>query len=292
MNGWGVGKLDDICREMSEWDFDVFGVTETQLRERCEIENDGYRMIGKGRSNWEKRGGGVVIIIRRDLDVGMEEVKVGECEMSEDIFAVRLTYKVESKSESLLLVVCYMTVEGRDARQDNVRKYDLVRRLRYDHRQEEIMVMGDMNGHIGILGEEINGNGQLLIDFTEEDYLENLNVTMAQGRVTWSGNRSESAIDFILVNEKARRRIQYVEVDEDRMIDIQSDHNMVWLVYTHKPQEKAEEPSTRGPGWKLKTADWEHFREDLEQVTWECEGSVDEMNDLLVETLRRVAKNG
>ena len=70
------------------------------------------------------------------------------------------------------------------------------------------MVMGDMNGHIWILGEEINGNGQLLMDFTEEHYMENLNATMALGRVTWSGNRSESAIDFILVNEKARRRIQ------------------------------------------------------------------------------------
>ena len=48
VNGWGVGKLDDICREMSEWDFDVVGVTETQLRERCKLENDGYRMISKG----------------------------------------------------------------------------------------------------------------------------------------------------------------------------------------------------------------------------------------------------
>ena len=65
--------------------------------------------------------------------------------MSEDIFAVRLTYKVEGKCEFLLLIVCYMTVEGRDAREDNLRKYDLVRRLRDDHRQDAIMVMGDMS---------------------------------------------------------------------------------------------------------------------------------------------------
>ena len=55
--------------------------------------------------------------------------------------------------------------------------------------------MGDMNGHIGVLGEDVNGNGQLLLDFAEANELEILNVTMAEGRVTWCGRESESGID-------------------------------------------------------------------------------------------------
>ena len=35
-----------------------------------------------------------------------------------------------------------------------------------------MVIVGDMNGHIGLLGEEVNENGQLPIDFTEEMRLE------------------------------------------------------------------------------------------------------------------------
>ena len=40
--------------------------------------------------------------------------------------------------------------------------------------------MGDMNGHTGILGEDVNMNGQMLLDFAEENELENLNMIMAE----------------------------------------------------------------------------------------------------------------
>ncbi|KAG0718437.1 Cytochrome P450 302a1, mitochondrial [Chionoecetes opilio] len=46
--------------------------------------------------------------------------------------------------------------------------------------------MGDMNGHIGILGEEVNGNGILLLNFVEANELEILNTTMAEGRYSFS----------------------------------------------------------------------------------------------------------
>ena len=148
------------------------------------------------------------IIVRKTLEVEMEEIKVGECEMSEDIFAIRITLKEKGKKGNILLVVCYMTVEGRNGREDNVKKYEMVGRLTKEHKRDQVIVMGDMNGHIGILGENINGNGELLLSFAEENDLEILNVTMAEGRVTWRKNMCKSAIDYILVNENARKRVQ------------------------------------------------------------------------------------
>ncbi|RUM30945.1 MAG: hypothetical protein DSY42_03570 [Aquifex sp.] len=100
-----------------------------------------------------------------------------------------------------------------------------------ENQQEQVTVMGDMNAHIGVLGEEVNRNGNLLLEFAEENGLEILNVTLAEGRVTWADRMNESAIDFILVNERARRYVRDMWVDECGQIDVMSDHNMLAMTY-------------------------------------------------------------
>lgn len=44
--------------------------------------------------------------------------------------------------------------------------------------------MVDMNGHVGVLGERMNRNSELLDEFLDEMNLEDLNVMLAEGRVT------------------------------------------------------------------------------------------------------------
>ena len=44
--------MEDLNREMNEWNIDVVRVTETQMRERVEFTSETYNMIGKGRSKW------------------------------------------------------------------------------------------------------------------------------------------------------------------------------------------------------------------------------------------------
>lgn len=46
--------------------------------------------------------------------------------------------------------------------------------------------------------------------------MEILNVTIGEGRVTWTGRDNESTIDFILVNENARRCVKNMWVDDDQ----------------------------------------------------------------------------
>ena len=41
-------------------------------------------------------------------------------------------------------------------------KYDILNRFVSQHENEKILVMGDMNGHIGLLGERENANEKLL----------------------------------------------------------------------------------------------------------------------------------
>jgi hypothetical protein len=47
-----------------------------------------------------------------------------------------------------------------------------------------IIIMGDMNGYVGILGEPVNKDEELLNEFVFKNELENLNVTMAEEKVT------------------------------------------------------------------------------------------------------------
>ena len=92
---------------------------------------------------------------------------------------------------------------------------------------EKVMIMGDMNAHSGILGERMNRNGEMLAEFIDEMNLENLNQTLADGRVTWSARNQESAIDYVLVNGKMRESVARMWIDEDGVIDVVSDHNML-----------------------------------------------------------------
>ena len=207
VRGWGLGKFEDIFKELSEWSFDFVGITETHLRDRFERESDEYMMIGKGRCRQDKMGGGVALIYKKDRNIRLEEIDIGNGEMSEDIIAMRVECKGgQNETESFVIVIVYMTVEGERAKRENKEKYKIINGIVKEYARERIIVMGDMNGHIGImLGERINKNGEMLLEFMDELNMENLNVTLAEGRVTWCAREQESAIDYVLVNEKNER---------------------------------------------------------------------------------------
>ena len=296
VRGWNVEKMEDLSREMNDWMIDVVGLTETQLRERVELNSREYRMIGKGRSKQQKKGGGVGVLVRMEAGIDVEEIEVGDCEMSEDVMAVRLEYRAHGQKERLIVIVCYMTVNGTGAKAENEKKYGVIQRLVEKFKDERLIVMGDMNGHVGVLGENVNVNGQMLLDFAEAQDLEILNVTIAEGRVTWSGRDSESAIDYMLVNEKARERVTKMWIDEKREIDVASDHNVMVIEFECMKEGKIEEKKDEKNTWKMREADWDKFREAFERETgmtvqYENNLGVDEMNERLGTRINRAAES-
>ncbi len=57
-------------------------------------------------------------------------------------------------------------------------------------------------------------NGELLMDFTENE-LEILNLTRGGRKATWRGNDENiSYIDYVLANDRARRKITDLWIDE------------------------------------------------------------------------------
>ena len=218
VNGIKVSSLPDLEEEWKENDLDIIALVETHIRGESTWEGKYYKMEGKGRNLNTKQGGGAAILIRKGLNWNIEEIKPEhrppediqnqqtEIKYEEDIKTYRLIHKKE-KQEHIILIVCYITTgKTREIIEENKTKYKCIKRQLEKYKKEKILVMGDMNAHIGILGEKIDKNGQLLLDLVEDKELEIGNLTIAEGKITWErpGGKEKSAIDYILYNDRIK----------------------------------------------------------------------------------------
>ena len=135
----------------------------------------------------------------------IEEINLGSSEpVSEDIGLFRMNYSgtrchAQNSWVECWLIIVYMSVEGSEAR-ENKEKYKLLGMLAEKYSNERVLIMGDFNGHTGVLGERVNKNGEMLMNFAEGAHMEVLNHTIAVGKITWQNRLFESAIDYFLVN--------------------------------------------------------------------------------------------
>ena len=294
MRSWTIGKFEDICREMKDWEIDVLSVVQTNLREDFKKETSEFMMIGKGRSKFEKQGGGLGIIVRKSSNIKTEEYVLEDKEKeAEDIICINIEYNRKKQVENILLIVVYMTVQGRLANIENKVKYSILNRIINNNKDKKIMVLGDMNGHTGILDKYINPNGEKLLNFAEENNMEILNHTIAQGKVTWSSNDMRSAIDYVLVNEKASETVKEMWIDEEGWIDIDTDHNMIVLnIEGSKSKKNTEIKVKKNNKWKLTDVNWDNFQVDLAEIDiLYYNGNLpDQINKEVTRNIKSVAK--
>ena len=288
--GWGVGKWEMIEKEMVDHEIEILAVTETQCREEAVVERQEFRAVMKGRSKMERKGGGVGIIVKRGRGWDLENIEVKGEKETEDVMGVRMERQGEGGRETIIIVVVYLTVEGRGGGQgENERKLAAVSRIISQARGEEVMVLGDFNAHIGILGEKVNKNGELLLDFMEGAELINLNLEMGIERATWEKGGKKSTIDYALVNRRARGKVRGLEIDEEGEIDVGSDHKMVLVEYGGSARDRPKNEVEK-ERWDIGRADWERYRNGLDSGDRIGEGGIEELNTNLTERLVNSAK--
>ena len=170
--------------EMKSSDIDILAITQTTLRGEVQENFQEYSMIGKGREKFARQGGGVGIIYKHSKGRSIEQIDINKEEIEGEDIAVFKSHGLKGKGKEgdFILIVCYMTVEGPNAIENNA-KYKILQDLVRNFQSERVIVVGDMNGHTGILGERSNGNGNRLLDFAEVTDLEILNHTIAEGRL-------------------------------------------------------------------------------------------------------------
>ncbi|KAF2343370.1 Endonuclease/exonuclease/phosphatase [Trinorchestia longiramus] len=192
-------------------------------------------------------------------------------------------------NKCIILVVCYMTTMGPLAQEENVKKYTILERVVQEFSRFPVIVMGDMNGHVGILGEKVNENGRKLIDFCEGNEFENLNLTIGNGLHTWENKEWKAAIDYMLVNHEVRQHVREMYVDENEF-DIDTDHRMLVLKYKWGGKEVMQEMSSVKEKWCLKAANWEEFDKVIGRHVWKRNGNVNDMNKEMAKMLYATAE--
>ena len=231
-------------------------------------------------------------MIRRNSGWEMEQLKLNDEKEMEDIMAVRLERKNGGREEKLMMIIAYFTVEGGQREQDeNQKKYRGISDLINEREEEEVILMGDMNAHIGLLGERINRNGVKLLQFAEESGMEILNQTWGEARATWvrPGEEQRSAIDYCLVSRGARERVNNLWVDEENEVGVPSDHRLIVIQYGREEERRVEKKRSINK-WNIRGGRWEEYREQITAME-EGEGNnVEEMDRRLKQDIIRCAE--
>lgn len=189
--------------------------TETQHKvEKIDFGNNYVYEVGM-RNEEDKKGGGLMIGSR-------DEVKVVKVESGHaDVLCV----DIEIKNRKMRMILTYCDV--RDGNR-NERIVTCIKNIVEIH-EGKLMLLGDMNAHVGILGQqEMNGNGEKLLNLMDDCGLIMLNLDeTCIGVTTREENGHESVIDFVLVNGSLYEDFDKMVIDEEKAWFDLSDHCMI-----------------------------------------------------------------
>ena len=98
--------------------------------------------------------------------------------------------KVTEQKDVWWVTVVYMGVEGRDNYEDNRKLYDALLETKEKVGKDKWIIMGDRNGHIGLMNEKVNTNGHMILNFIKRTGYRIQNWEL-ENPVTWRDKKNE-----------------------------------------------------------------------------------------------------
>ena len=177
----------------------------------------------------EKKGGGLMLIHRKNHKINFEKVENKNKNLLE----------MEGKCYDLKvrIVLAYFdsdkSKEGGQKRNKAIKSEIDKAMEKSKEKDEAFLVLGDFNGHIGILGhQKENQHGKLVLNWIEEDGLTLLNLDdKCEGVYTWSRGNQKSVIDYALVNRKMYNHFVEMKIDENKEEFRESDHHLISIKF-------------------------------------------------------------
>lgn len=217
-------KWVELYRALDSERFSMYGVVETHLRdlEGPPIDAE-WCWAGCNREEHSRRGGGVGVLWRRDLQ--WQRVQ-GNC-------VEHLWVAGEMLGRPTAVCVLYLSPQQHQA--ENVHLVECVRQdaIRLAA-EKQLIILGDFNGHLSELDGRNDANGRLLLQLAQE-----LNLVIAnleprcEGQATWCARGSSTTIDYALVTPNLLSALRTVAVDEDGLYSLGSDHNRLRLDFSY-----------------------------------------------------------
>ena len=253
---WNVrsirGREDELFEEMERYRLEVLGVSESKLK------GSGAKAAGEGMCVFSgvqegRAKAGVAVLLSKRMSACLREWKC----VSERIVRVRL--RIEGVWVSVIQV--YAPTEDCRVEMEEEFYEQLQVTVREVHRQDKLVVMGDLNARVGdnvkVWGEVIgkqgeaveNGNGKRLLQFCAENDLVVTNSWFQHKDIhkfTWEcrGRNQRSIIDYFLVKQGMRKQLRDVKVV--RGAEIGSDHYLLVMVIKLKVQASGPRETSAG----------------------------------------------
>lgn len=261
--GLDIEKRDVIPRECKEWGIDVFGLAELHTLDEDGIIGD-YRINGRGQLQEDEGYNGVGLMVKQNSGIEMyEAVELNKHAESLKVEGRIITHSITIGPRTIYITIVYNKPEGRniDKRKKFYKELKRIGGIMKDKKAEWI-IMGDFNAHIGILGEQVRSNGDMLLDWVIEYDLniKNLDIEPIE---TWRQGLTRSTIDYIIMNDEAQEHYVSMTVDSEHKIGITTDHNALILRYKCKQKPVVEKQKWTSI-WKRKGADWTRYRDAVE----------------------------
>ena len=198
-------------------------LTETQHKFEKINFNKNIKTIVSMRDLTDKKGGGLMLI-HKNLNVNLNKCTT----INKDILIVE--GKIYNLSIKIILV--YLSVNDFSLNKNIIEEINKNINKELDI-QQDLLILGDFNGHVGFLGpQKINKNGELLLDLIDKNnlILQNNHIDCI-GEITWERGENKSTIDYIIVNNSLHNKFISMNIDEERNFFDLSDHNLITASY-------------------------------------------------------------
>ena len=214
-------------------EYNIICLTETHQKVEKVCVGDGLFNHLMMRESNDKKGGGLQIMGINNDQVSLEKVEIptGGIEIGcKDVMEVA----GKCFGVGLRLVLVYFDVDKSRTGEGfcrNRRIQKMVESRIVTGRDEGLVLLGDFNAHLKILGAKDNDiNGKMVLDWLEKYDLVLLNADeKCRGLFTWGRREQRSAIDLVLVNRKMYEICLKMSIDEEGAIINFSDHNLITL---------------------------------------------------------------
>lgn len=253
-------KVHEI-EEMLEDKRSIVCLTETQQKYEKVKFKDSISKIESMRGMKEKKGGGITVLYPQEDLIVLEKVPSENCDIL-DLKGKLCTGMLEVR----IIVVYFLVQNSSEDKEKNKKMKKEIERKIESIREEALIILGDFNGHTGIIGHQsVNINGKIVLDFVTEQGLIMLNADeKCTGIYTWSQRELKSAIDFVLVNEKFYDHYVNMYIDEKKDIFDLSDHNLITTNFT----VQCDKPKFNKNRWVENT----YYRTDENSLNKFCKG--------------------
>lgn len=261
-------KGAELYRALEEEGMSVYAVAETHLRdeEQPPVHQD-WCWTGQNRSGNDRKGRGVGLLWRRGLRWKRQK---GECR--DHLWAVGELLGVPTA-----VCVLYLSVVSTHQAANAELLACVLNDARKWAKNQEIIIIGDFNGHVTELDGFTDASGRLLLQLADNLQLAIANLGQrCQGQTTWCARDSATTIDYALVSPRLSGLLQTFCIDEPGAHSLGSDHNRLLLLFAHGGQKRRdssprETARTYLPGRAIETvaAEFENSHRSSEAVTYD-----------------------